>query len=63
VVVLVLTVPRLHMQESAALTKVQLRMIAVGAVATAAVTIAALAAHPHVFGHGHHPHTAHSALR
>jgi hypothetical protein len=63
VVLLVLTVRRPHVQESAALTKAQRRMIAAGALATAAVTVAALAATPPVFfGHAH-PHGAASVLR
>ena len=61
VVLLVLMVRRLDLRESAALTKVQLRMIVVGAVAAAAVTVAALAAHPPVFGHRHHPHNLRGA--
>ena len=62
VVLLVLTVRRPTVQKSTALSKEQLRMIAVGAVAIAAVTGAALAANPPQFGHTHH-HSAESALR
>ena len=61
VALLVLTVQRPGAQESADLTKVQLRMIAVGALATAAVTVAALAANPPNFGHPGHEHGAHSS--
>jgi hypothetical protein len=60
---LLLTARQADLQESTALTKVQLRMIAVGALATAAVTIAALAAHPPTIGHPHHSHSADSMLR
>jgi hypothetical protein len=63
VVLLVVTMRRPQVQESAAPTKAQRRMVAVGAVAAAAVTVAALAASPPVFGHAHHPHGVHSALR
>ena len=51
----------LDVRESAALTQVQRRMVAVGAVAAAAVTVAALAAHPPVFGH--RPPLARRSLR
>ena len=63
VVLLVLTVRRPQHQDSTDLTKAQLRMAVAGAVALAAITGAALAAHPPIFGHGHHSHGAHSALR
>jgi hypothetical protein len=60
VVLLMVMVRRPNVQESAALTKVQRRMIAVGALVTAAVTVAALVATPPVFfGHAHHPHATH----
>jgi hypothetical protein len=61
VVLLVLTIQRPQVQESAALTKAQRRMVAVGAVAAAAVTVVALAANPPVFRHAPHPHGDHSA--
>jgi hypothetical protein len=60
VVLLVLSVRRPQVQGSTTLTKAQRRMVAVGAVAAAAVTIAALAATPIVF-HGHHSHEVDSA--
>jgi hypothetical protein len=61
VVLLVLAVQRPDVQESAPLTKAQRRMIAVGALAAAAVTLVALQAHPLVVGHyGHHSHSAES---
>ncbi|MFI6673720.1 hypothetical protein [Kribbella sp. NPDC050470] len=63
VVLLMLTARRPNVQESTALTKVQLRMIAVGALATAAVTVAALAANPPAAGHAPHSHSADSVLR
>ena len=59
VVLLVLTMRRPQVQESAALTKAQRRMVAVGAVGVAAVTVVALAANPPVFRHA--PHNSHSA--
>jgi hypothetical protein len=63
VVLLVLTLRRPQVQEPTALTKVQLRKVIVGALAIAAVTVAALAAHPPIVGHAHHTHGADSALR
>ena len=54
VVLLLLTVRRPDVQEPTTATKPQLRMIAVGALAVAAVTIAALTTTPHVLGHPHH---------
>ena len=63
VVLLVLAVQRPDVQESAPLTKTQRRMVAVGALAAAAVTLAALVAHPPVFGHVHHSHGANSISR
>jgi hypothetical protein len=62
VVLLMLVARRPNVQESTALTKVQLRMIAVGALATAAVTVAALAANPPSV-HGHHLHSMDSVQR
>jgi hypothetical protein len=62
VVLLMLTARRPNVQESTALTKVQLRMIAVGALATAAVTVAALTANPPSV-HGHHSHSMDSVQR
>jgi hypothetical protein len=62
VVLLMLTARRPHVQASTALTKVQLRMIAVGALATAAVTVAALTANPPSV-HGHHSHSTDSVQR
>jgi hypothetical protein len=61
VVLLVLTVRRPQVQESADLTKAQRRMVAVGAVAAAAVTVAALVASPPVFGPANHRHGVDSA--
>jgi hypothetical protein len=61
VVLLALTLRRPQVQKSAALTKLQRRMVAIGAVAAAAVTVAALAANPPVFRHAAHPHDDHSA--
>jgi hypothetical protein len=63
VVLLMVTVQRPDVHESVALTQVQRRMVAVGALATAAVTVVALVANPPVFGPGHHSHAAHSVLR
>jgi hypothetical protein len=64
VVLLILTARRPNVQDTTARTKVQLRTIAVGALATAAVTVAALAANPPAFGgHGHHSHSVGSVQR
>jgi hypothetical protein len=60
-VLLVLTMRRPRVQESATLTKAQRRMVAVGAVAAAAITVAALAANPPSFGHAPHSHDGHAA--
>jgi hypothetical protein len=60
VVLLVVTMRRPQVQELAALTKPQRRIVAVGAVAAAAVTVVALAANPPVFGHAHHAHVHHA---
>jgi hypothetical protein len=57
VVLLMLTARRPSIQNSTALTRGQLRMIAVGALATAAVTVAALAVNPPVLRGGHHSHS------
>jgi hypothetical protein len=64
IVLLVLSVGRPAAEESPSLTKVQLRMVTVGALAAAAVTTAALAdTDPGRMGHLHSAHSAqHSAL-
>jgi hypothetical protein len=62
VVLLMLTARRPNVQESTALTKGQLRLIAIGALATAAVTVAALTANPPAV-HGHHSHSMDSVQR
>ena len=61
VVLLVLTVRQPQVQDSSALTKPQRRMVAIGAVGAAAVTVVALAANPPVFGHAPHQPSDHSA--
>jgi hypothetical protein len=61
VVLVVLTMRRPQVEESAALTKTQRRMVAAGAVVAAAVTVAALVANPPVLGHAPHPHDDHAA--
>lgn len=62
-VMVMVMVRRPEVHESAALTKVQRRMVAVGALVIAAVTVAALVANPPAFRGGHHPHAAGSAMR
>jgi hypothetical protein len=62
VVLLVLTIQRPSVHESAPPSHEQRRLIVAGAVAIAAVTLAALVANPPVFGHVHQ-HGTESALR
>ena len=62
-VLVMVMVRRPEVREPAALTKVQRRMAAAGALVIAAATVAALATNPPAFRPGHHPHAAHSALK
>jgi hypothetical protein len=62
VVLILLTTRRPNVHQTTALTRVQRRLVALGALTAAAVTIAALAANPPaVGGHGHHSQHSHSA--
>ena len=62
-VLLMVMVRRPDVHESAALTKVQRRMVAVGALVIAAVTVAALVTNPPAFRQGRVPHAAGSAMK